>query len=180
SSAESLGPCKISLDFFSNQATFRGLRTETRSDLVVRPASAHVSRGGKTFMISSSLFVVTLALAGSVNATSVGIAGGNGAIGDGSAVPATATGYGPNTGLDTVHRWNRIAVDASGIDHTPVAPGEDRVFGEQLGPGRSSRAMAIVHIAIFDSVNAIVGGYQSYTQFQSPRGRASIDAAVGQ
>ena len=118
-------------------------------------------------MIASSLFVVTLALAGSVNATSAGIAGGNGAIGDGSAVPAAATGYGPNTGLDTVHRWNRIAVDASGIDHTPVAPGEDRVFGEQLGPGRSSRAMAIVHIAIFDSVNAIVGGYQSYTQFQS-------------
>ena len=54
--------------------------------------------------------------------------------------------------------WNRIAIDASGLDHTPVAPGETRTFGEQLGPGRASRAMAIVHIAIFDSVNAIFGG----------------------
>jgi hypothetical protein len=59
--------------------------------------------------------------------------------------------------------WNRIAINASGLDHTPVAVGENRVFGEQLGPGRSSRAMAIVHIAIFDSVNAIAGRYESYT-----------------
>jgi hypothetical protein len=50
--------------------------------------------------------------------------------------------------------WNRIAIDTSGVNHTPVAPGEPRVFGEQLGPGRASRAMAIVHIAIFDAVNA--------------------------
>ncbi len=31
--------------------------------------------------------------------------------------------------------WNSVAIDASGLDHTPVAPGETRVFGEQLGPG---------------------------------------------
>ncbi len=53
------------------------------------------------------------------------------------------------------------------LDHTPVAPGEHRMFGEQLGPGRSSRAMAIVHIAIFDAINAILGGYQSYTGIDS-------------
>ena len=34
-----------------------------------------------------------------------------------------------------VVRWNRIAIDASGLDHTPVRPGESRVFGEQVGPG---------------------------------------------
>ena len=39
--------------------------------------------------------------------------------------------------------WNAIAMDASGLDHTPVMTGEHRVFGENLGPGRSSRAMAI-------------------------------------
>src|SRR5262245_4355157 len=65
---------------------------------------------------------------------------------------------------DAIHRWNRIAIDSSGLDHTPVRPGEIRVFGEQLGPGRSSRAMAIVHIAIFDAANAILGGYRSYTK----------------
>ena len=56
-----------------------------------------------------------------------------------------------------LQHWNQIAIDASGLDHTPVAPGETRVFGEQLGPGRASRAMAIVHIAIFEAVNAIAG-----------------------
>src|SRR4051812_12000476 len=51
--------------------------------------------------------------------------------------------------LDSVRRWNQIAIDACGLDHTPVAVGENREFGEQLGPGRSAYAMAIVHIAIF-------------------------------
>ena len=66
---------------------------------------------------------------------------------------------GPQRQLDSIHRCNEIAVNASGLDHTPVAPGEILVFGEQLGPTRSSRAMAIVHIAIFDSVNAVLGGF---------------------
>src|SRR4029434_6915435 len=62
---------------------------------------------------------------------------------------------GPRQSLDAVRRWNEIALNASGLDHTPVAPGEQRVFGEQLGPCRASRAMAIVHIAIFDTINAV-------------------------
>src|SRR5207253_11228785 len=76
--------------------------------------------------------------------------------------------------------WKRIAIDATGVDHTPVAPGENRVFGEQLGPGRSSRAMAIVHNAIFDAINAILGGYQSYTGIESTPHPVSIRAAVAQ
>ena len=63
--------------------------------------------------------------------------------------------------------WNEIALTAVALDHTPVAPGEDRVFGEQFGPPRTSRALAIVHIALFDAVNAITGGYQSYTDLGS-------------
>src|SRR5207302_11407818 len=81
---------------------------------------------------------------------------------------------------DVVHRWNQIAIDATGLDHTPVALGENRVIGEQLGPGRSSRAMAIVHIAIFDAVNALLGGYHSYTGVSAPQGATSMDAAVSQ
>ncbi len=76
--------------------------------------------------------------------------------------------------------WNQVAIDASGVDHAPVEPGETRVFGEQLGPGRASRAMAIVHIAIFDAVNAFVGRWQSYTDLEpAPRG-ASVNAAIAQ
>src|SRR5262245_61301924 len=87
---------------------------------------------------------------------------------------------GPRHGLDSLHRWNVIAINASGLDHTPVAPGENRVFGEQLGPGRSSRAMAIVHIALFDALDAVVGGYTSYTGTQATPGPMSVDAAISQ
>src|SRR3954451_12528992 len=87
---------------------------------------------------------------------------------------------GPRRGLDSLHRWNVIAINASGLDHTPVAPGENRVFAEQLGPGRSSRAMAIVHIAMFDALDAVVGGYTSYTGTQASHGPMSVDAAISQ
>ncbi|MEY2543717.1 MAG: hypothetical protein QOE81_1178 [Verrucomicrobiota bacterium] len=95
-------------------------------------------------------------------------------------VQTARTALAPKNALDSIHRWNAIAINASGLDHTPVAPGELRTFGEQLGPGRSSRAMAIVHIAIFDSVNAVLGGYQSYTGIQSVKPPVSLDAAVAQ
>jgi hypothetical protein len=85
---------------------------------------------------------------------------------------------GPRHGLDSLQRWNVIAINASGLDHTPVGPGENRVFGEQLGPGRSSRAMAIVHIAMFDALDAVVGGYTSYTGTHARPGSISVDAAI--
>lgn len=81
---------------------------------------------------------------------------------------------------EPVHRWNKIAIDATGLDHTPVAPGEHRVFGEQLGPGRASRAMAIVHVAIFDAINAALGKYQSFSGIQSAPGAYSSAAAIAQ
>lgn len=81
---------------------------------------------------------------------------------------------------DTFRYWNRVAVDASGLDHTPPALGEVREFGEQLGPGRSSRAMAIVHIAMFDALTAIAGGYRSYTGINRGPRTASLDAAIAQ
>jgi hypothetical protein len=87
---------------------------------------------------------------------------------------------GPGQGLDSLHRWNVIAINATGLDHTPVAPGENRVFGEELGPGRSSRAMAIVHIAMFDALDAVVGGYTSYSGTQAAHGPMSVDAAISQ
>ena len=79
-----------------------------------------------------------------------------------------------------VRRWNDVAIDTSGVDHTPVSAAESRVFGEQLGPGRSARAMAIVHIAIFEAVNAIAGGHQSYTGLPRAGEPTSMEAAVAQ
>jgi hypothetical protein len=82
--------------------------------------------------------------------------------------------------IDFVRHWNEVAIDASGLDHTPVAIVEARVFGEQFGPTRSSRAIAIVHIAIFDAVIAITGGYRSYTGISPAPRDTSMDAAVAQ
>jgi len=78
----------------------------------------------------------------------------------------------------SLRHWNQIAIDASGLDHTPVAPGENRVFGEQYGPTRASRAMAIVHIAMFDAANAIDGGYEGYTGLPPALDDTSADAAI--
>lgn len=82
--------------------------------------------------------------------------------------------------INVVRYWNEIAINASGLDHTPAAPGENRIFGEQLGPGRSSRAMAIVHIAIFETVNAIAGNYRSYVNLSPAPSGTSMDAAIAQ
>jgi hypothetical protein len=81
---------------------------------------------------------------------------------------------------DTLRYWNQIAVNASGLDHTPLQPGETRVFGEQLGPGRSARAMAIVHIAMFDAVASILGGFRTYTNVRSVPRTVSLDTAIAQ
>jgi hypothetical protein len=82
--------------------------------------------------------------------------------------------------LSRLRHWNEIAINSSGLDHTPVAPGENRVFGEQVGPGRASRAIAIVHIAIFDAINAITGKYRSYTGLGPANDNTSMDAAIAQ
>ena len=83
--------------------------------------------------------------------------------------------------IDTaIQRWNQIAIDASGLDHTPVAAGESRVYGEQLGPCRASRAIAIVHVAMFESVNSIYRRYRSYLGLLPVAAASSDRAAIAQ
>jgi hypothetical protein len=95
------------------------------------------------------------------------------------AASVTPTPLSGLTAEGTLARWNQIAVDASGLDHTPVANWDPRVFGEQLGPVRAARAVAIAHIAMFDSVNGIVGRYKSFTNI-TPAKNASMPAAIAQ
>lgn len=77
----------------------------------------------------------------------------------GPRVPARPPKIGQGDALEV---WSTATMNAVAVDHTPVAPGETRVFGEQLGPARTSRAMAIVHIAMFEAINAIDRKYSSY------------------
>jgi hypothetical protein len=88
-------------------------------------------------------------------------------------------------GDDTTRRllfWNGIALKANARDHARMPP-------DQVGPLRTARAFAIVHIAMFDAFNAIVGGFESYTgldpawldeDLDCDRRRASVDAAIAQ
>lgn len=63
--------------------------------------------------------------------------------------------------------WNHFALDATSIDHTTLGqkPAEP-TYAEQLGPHRASRALAIVHLAMFEAVNAIYRDFESYQGIQ--------------
>src|SRR6266699_6867237 len=129
-------------------------------------------------MKSSSAILLALCLCFGNNASALSFSDFFGPRFNG--VQTTRTALAPKNALDSIHRWNTIAINASGLDHTPVAPGELRTFGEQLGPTRASRAIAIVHIAIFDSVIAITGGYRSYTGISAAPDDTSMNAAIAQ
>ena len=86
----------------------------------------------------------------------------------------------PTRAVGMLRHWNQIAIDMSGLDHTPVPTGDPRIFGEQIGPGRASRAVAIAQIAVFEAINAVHGGYRSYTGLAPAPRNVSIEAAVAQ
>ncbi len=70
--------------------------------------------------------------------------------------------------------WNHVAINASGFDHSALGA------KEQLGPVRAARAEAIVHVAIFDAVNAATGQrYEPYL-LKETRPGASVEAAIAQ
>lgn len=73
---------------------------------------------------------------------------------------------------DAVLAWNAVALQAVADDHTHGVP-------KQGGPGRTSRSLAIMHAAMFDAVNSIVGGFKPYAAYWPVTG-ASLDAAVAQ
>jgi hypothetical protein len=94
--------------------------------------------------------------------------------------PSSARHASPQGSLGRLVHWNEVAINSSGLDHTPVPVGDPRIFGEQLGPARAARAIAIVHVAIFEAINAIRGGYQSYVGISRVNPSASVDAAIAQ
>jgi membrane-associated phospholipid phosphatase len=84
----------------------------------------------------------------------------------------------PNSTYDRLFLWNEIGLDTTAIDHTPVPPGQHRIFGEQFGPARTSRALAITNIAMFEAVNAVYQKYHSYTGLKPVTGTVSVDIAI--
>jgi membrane-associated phospholipid phosphatase len=91
--------------------------------------------------------------------------------------------YSPPAGPDPSRRlayWNEVALRAVAVDATPPYPGQSPVTFEQLGPTRASRALAIVHLAIFDALNAILQRYPSYSATLPAFADSSLDAAIAQ
>jgi hypothetical protein len=92
---------------------------------------------------------------------------------------------------DPVMAWNVIALEAVANDYTPSIVAQP----DQGGPTATARALAIVHLAVYDATNSIIGGYEPYKLTRSalqangalqselhnlPRGLrdASLEAAV--
>ena len=82
--------------------------------------------------------------------------------------------------LSRLRYWNDVALDANALDHTPIPEGETGVFGEQLGPARTARALAIVQIAVFEAINSFSSSYSSYVGLAPAPHGASLDAAIAQ
>lgn len=77
-----------------------------------------------------------------------------------------------------VTAWNQVAIDAAGLDHTPADEGPTHAFGQHLGPCRSARAMAIVHVAMFEAANAVAGDLPSLLGLPKARRPASLRVAI--
>jgi membrane-associated phospholipid phosphatase len=65
---------------------------------------------------------------------------------------------------DVVIDWDKVLLDAVRVDKTP--------------PPKASRAMAAVHVAIYDAVVGILGGYTPYHVTASAPAGASAEAAA--
>src|SRR5436190_22954664 len=65
---------------------------------------------------------------------------------------------------DTVLEWNQVAVEATRVT--------------RLSPNAQTRALAMVHGAVFDAVNGIEGGYAPYLVTRRAPSWASEDAAA--
>jgi hypothetical protein len=140
--------------------------THTMSPLSISNKLSHTFPAKHAFGRGLSVLALTLA----------GACGGGGSGGDGGG----GSGATAAAEFAAIKYWNTVAIDATGLDHMPSNQGPAHTFAQQMGPGRSSRAEAIVHIAIFDAVNAIKGGYQSYAGVTPAPAGTSLRAAVAQ
>src|SRR5215211_9164759 len=76
--------------------------------------------------------------------------------------------------MDPILYWNQVALEANRVSHTNGK-------GEQTGPTLSSRALAIVHLAMYDAYAGVVNDPANlplYLTLSAAPPGASPDAAV--
>lgn len=93
--------------------------------------------------------------------------------------PRHALPAGPNPSA-RIAFWNEAAQRANALDHTPSIVSGAALEAEQLGPTRTSRAMAIVQLAVYDALNAILKRYPGYSGSLPAFADSSQDAAIAQ
>ncbi|MCA1716199.1 MAG: hypothetical protein LC781_04815 [Actinobacteria bacterium] len=76
--------------------------------------------------------------------------------------------------MDPILYWNEVSLEANRVSHTNGK-------NEQTGPPLSSRALAIVHLAMYEAFARVSGNLDFYleeTDLPDPAPGASVDAAV--
>lgn len=51
--------------------------------------------------------------------------------------------------------WHNVALDVTALDHAPTLRASPATFHAQFGPGRAARALAMVHLAMFEAANRL-------------------------
>jgi hypothetical protein len=69
--------------------------------------------------------------------------------------------------MDHILYWNNVALEANRRDFSNE-PGKDKPSPEQGGPTLSSRALAIVHLAMYDAHAGVIGGVALPRYLASP------------
>ena len=89
--------------------------------------------------------------------------------------------------------WHEVVLSVSALDHAPTPAASPSSYHEQFGPVRTSRAFALVHLAMFEAANAYeispAHQYKSYLNLKAPdfdksqadliRSAAIVEAAYG-
>jgi hypothetical protein len=88
-----------------------------------------------------------------------------------TAVPAAAQS---NASVaDAINTWHEVLLDVQSVDFQVPGPQAD-----QIGPTRTSRAAAMVQIAVFDALNAFDGNRTSYNAIPAAQPGASKEVAI--
>src|ERR1700739_951614 len=76
--------------------------------------------------------------------------------------------------VDPILEWNAVALEVNRVSYSGGG------INDQVGPTRSSRALAIEHVAMFDAWNSIHPDYTPYLVQAPDAANASDPAAVAQ
>jgi hypothetical protein len=81
--------------------------------------------------------------------------------------------------IDSILFWNQVALDAGKNDFSLPDPRPADMVPQQPGPTYASRALAIVHLAMYDAFVGVRGGGATYLNYSTevPSGTTTVAAA---